>query len=263
LFESESFKKRFAWLGRRVLKLVISYILCFAAATIIYIIVNPSAYGFADYLWNLVSLKMPGTSTWYFKIQLLFYIILWIVSCFCKKKAGLWVGLLSVVYIAVAVIVGLEEYWWKTAMCFAAGLAVGEYKDKIAVFTEKHRLIAFIIAVAVALVVYAYLFLAPFGFQPVLHNIAYCLLAMGICIAVIELRPLTKTAFHWFSRFTLELYLMHIGILKVFVYENCAWWSIGLYILLSIIISWLINKVVAALDKRITTGCLKRNKINE
>lgn len=244
-------KKRFVWIGRKILKMLNAFIFCFFVAAAVDSIFSPGMYSFPEYCINLITLRMPGSTTWYFKIQILLYIFLWIVVGFAeerripKKRTWLYVGILSAAYVVIAVLTGLADYWWKTATCFATGIMVADYKDKIAVWTNKHRWLTVAASSAAALIGSAYVLLAAHGYQPVLQSVAFCMISVGGCIAVTMLRPNTKTVFHWFAGFTLELYLIHIGILKAIVYGGCLDLKIAMYILISIGSAWAVKKIIS------------------
>lgn len=88
LFATEKqIKGRATWLWSRIRKLIFVFVLCFVPVCIITEFSLPEMYDFRDYLVNLLTLRIPGTSTWYLKIQILMYILIWIAAFIGKEKS--------------------------------------------------------------------------------------------------------------------------------------------------------------------------------
>jgi membrane-bound acyltransferase YfiQ involved in biofilm formation len=97
-------------------------------------------YSISDFLLSLTGLRSLGNSDWFVFCILFFYFIC--SFSFLSKKKTLLIGsiiltLSTVIYSVVLVYFGKEDYWVDTAFCFAVGVWVSFFKDKILTFTNK------------------------------------------------------------------------------------------------------------------------------
>lgn len=120
----------FNWLIKRVTKMIVYFIVSFIYVILIRKFILSESFKVKECVKCLFTLKLPGTSSWYFKIQLLFYVLL-VVSYAIKKNQCFIVTFLVGTYAVVASVCGLPDYWWKTSACFAAGCVIAKHRELI------------------------------------------------------------------------------------------------------------------------------------
>ena len=93
--------------------------------------VNPS-----NCLADALHLAYPGTPCWYFKVQLLLYVIFFAVFGIIMKKASpkkkaIVATVCILIYMAAAYYAGLEAYWYLTVIFFSFGCRKYNIKSKL------------------------------------------------------------------------------------------------------------------------------------
>lgn len=128
-FSAQKAIDRFKWLIKRIVQILIPFIFCFIYVTAVQIIFfhNPVSL---DYFRNFVTLSIPGTTTWYFKIQILLYALLTLAVIINRDKSHYILCGLVVAYIIIAYCIKMDNYWYMTSLCFPMGYMAGKYKDK-------------------------------------------------------------------------------------------------------------------------------------
>ena len=132
-------KERILWLVKRVINIIIAYLVCYAISFLVLRILGYTET-VRGTLNDLISLKMPLSLTWYLKIQLLLYVVL-IISLFIKNnvlRSIIFVGL-SLALTVACYRMGLNGQWWKSTMCFCIGFFTAEHKRSICQFLDKHK----------------------------------------------------------------------------------------------------------------------------
>ena len=245
-YASRKIKNVFFWLFHRIVRLIVVFVFCLTVTVLVAKLIKPEMYNFQDYFYNLITLKMPGTSTWYLKIQIMLYFFITISTIWGNKKISLWVGILTAIYVFVAsTLLEMPDYWWKTAMCFSAGIFISENKDCVEKWITSHKVISILAMICCSAFAYGYILLAH-GYWVIPQCVAFILLSSGVCVVITCLNPCGRP-FGWMRSITLELYLIHIGILAVFVYPRCSNISLIIYLLLSVTLSWLIRVLTVRL----------------
>ena len=228
------------WFINKIIKLIFTFLICLILVFIILFFLK--TYSINDFLLDLLTLKMPKTSTWYFKIQIMFYAFLWFASYFERNKRTVTVVCLSFIYIIIANIFMLPDFWWKTALCFPAGIAIAQYKALFVNLIDKYKVLTLGVIGIASTLVYGYLLIAN-KYIMLPQCFSYAILSTGFCSIVSILKP-KKVLFQDISNITLEIYLIHIGILSLFLYKGCSDIKIMQYILLTFVLSFLAHLVI-------------------
>ena len=124
-----SFTWKMAWIAKRIIGLLLIFYVAEAMALICELL---SHQPIIPSLWGLITFSLPGWDTWYIKIQLLLYVLLFIAWLPDKLTPNTRLALLTVLAVmAVAVMrqCGLSEYWWNTLLCFPAGTFLAQYRQ--------------------------------------------------------------------------------------------------------------------------------------
>lgn len=203
----DSVKDKIIWLAQHVAKLLLYYLITFTTATLI----RKFVYGVEDdVMADFIRLCIPGTTTWYIKIQILMYAFLVVSSLLPWRNTEGLFGM-AVAYAVIAYFCGLTEFWWKTALCFPTGAVIAENKGvmELWLFNEKRK-IAALSGIALACLFWIALdkIILP------AHLIAY--VGFSVCVTLLAcLLDYRSFAFEKLGRYSLSIYLSHIGIVCI------------------------------------------------
>lgn len=186
---------------------------------------------------SVLTLCMVGTSTWYLKVQILFYFIAAIAFIVVPSKyRNGSIVMMTLLYVLVARGCGLSDYWWKTAMCFPMGTIYAENKDVFQRGILKYKWS--IVSVLVVLMGCAYIWILKDGLYRVIPQLlAYIIFSIAIPVggSVFQLKN-KQIAF--IGKASLQIYLIHIGLAAcVFQELYNANLQIAVFIVLTIILS--------------------------
>lgn len=208
--------------------------------------VNPS-----ECLADVLHLAYPGTPCWYFKVQLLLYVIFFVAFGIIMKKANpkkkaIVATICILIYMAVAYYAGLEEYWYLTVIFFSIGLALGIYSEQVFSVLKKYGMLLLLLALLMFIVIQAGVFFIGFkGFYyPI--QILLCILLNIICISAIVRFRVGSIVLKFMANISLELYLIHGVMLSsdAFpVWNFVEGFDIFVYLFIAIILSWIIHVI--------------------
>lgn len=233
---------RIQWIIHRIAKLVITFVLCYILVVLITALLIPDAYNIKEYFINFMFLKLPGTSTWYLKIQILMYVFIWFSSFIPKRMRSVCVAALSLVYVIIAYSINLPDYWWKTSLCFCAGMFIAQCKPVLERMIHKYHIQCIVFAMCAFILGYSYIILLAKDYLLLPQCISYVAVSVGICLLLSFLHPMSGML-SFVGDVSLEIYLIHIGILLPIVTTDHANTSVVLYIFLSLTGAFLIHKL--------------------
>lgn len=202
-----------SWTEKHALKLICHFIFTYIITALILIFLLKNEYSSQEIIMSFFKLQILNTSTWYLKIQLMFYGVTMISIMICKKHSEVVMIVLSLLYATVAdYIIGLPDYWWKTSLCFAAGYCVAKYKEKIFSFMEHNRKLA-LFSLIIASVI-AYVLIRKDGQYRIYVQLpTYACISTGIAF-VWDKYVKQNIVFKSIGKYTLDIYLVHIGIVE-------------------------------------------------
>lgn len=162
---------------------------------------------------GLIALRMPGTSTWYVKVQLLMYAIMAIAFVALSPRwRTVGIALPSLLWVGIACTMGLPDFWWKTSLCFWAGALVAKWHSCLESIILVHRVRAFVLLLLAC--AFAYLWVViDHSFIVVPQLASYVVLAACIACEASLLR-FDEGWLIRIGRASLALYLVHIGLLS-------------------------------------------------
>lgn len=249
LFKAERYGK---WLAKHLIKMLIHFIVVFILVICILSFVSKLDIQLVDCLFNFITLRLPGSTVWYFKIQILFYIILAISMRISKKNACMIVVAFSLCYALIAdFAIGLPDYWWKTSLCFMAGCFMAKYKDNVERLLRGNvrnltLLLVGCLAYCVILKDSHYIFL--------LQIISYMILAF--CIVMIwDWFVKSNCVLQKVGKYSLDIYLVHIGLVEGIFFMNIdVNIKIIIFIFSTAIITILCYQVSEFVNKKVQRG---------
>lgn len=204
-------------------------------------------------LKDLIQFKLPETLCWYFRIQLLLYVMFYFsfglvrgTKKDTKSKMRLMTSM-CMVYILVACLANMEAYWYMTVGFFPIGMYLAYYKGKLfAWITEKRRvMLLFSVCACVFCAMQGLIFFRGFviGYYPM--HIMLMVAFVGISLAGLYFSDMGSPILRKIGSVSLELYLIHGMIISSSVFPRWDFTKsedVVNFIALSIVLSFAVNK---------------------
>ena len=163
---------------------------------------------------EFIHLRIPGTTTWYLKIQILMYVFLFFAS-FTGKHEPLFVSIFALFYAVISNILGMQDFWWKTALCFPAGTLTAANDSRIHSFFESGKRRAIVISAAILLMSVAWILLDRWLVLP-LQLFSFMMFAVSLS-ALLDCLKYENYMFSRIGKWSLSIYLVHIGIVGIII----------------------------------------------
>ncbi|ADB10415.1 acyltransferase family protein [Bifidobacterium dentium] len=214
-----SFAGKMAWIVKRIIGLLLIFYVAEAMALICELL---SHQPIIPSLWGLITFSLPGWDTWYIKIQLLLYVLLFIAWLPDKLTANARLALLTVLVVIAIVVMkqcGLSEYWWNTLLCFPAGAFFAQYRQAAERLLQRYW--------AWAGCAFTVLFMPAFLLNYRGQVLAGIPAALLFCCAVVSLNfklCISSKPLIWLGTISFEIFLTHTFLLKTLVLVNV--WSL-------------------------------------
>lgn len=245
----------------QVVRLFALFVVCFLLVIIVGMIERTvfgqgPAWSADTVLQAFLSLRMPDTSTWYLKIQILLYgfsMFAFIVSAGAYRNILLLI--LSVAYIFIAVSCGLPNYWWQTALCYPVGAIFAEHKQYLEKAINLHPYSGAISVTLLAGNTYVLIMISAGDLIP-LRVIAYVGLSAGLSVIsnILDIRvPLLREI----GKCSLPLYLIHIGLVIVFLSNPSR---VNIQCLAFLFLTAILSILARIIDRNIVTFNKKQTK---
>lgn len=239
------------WLIKKVGRLVVSYIIVIIIYTVILFLLNDPLVGkenIVTYVLNILKLTVSPFTSWYIKIQLLAYVLHYIVSRFLKgtKEAVALVVLLAV-YTVVMYIAGFEDFWWTSAFCYGIGAIAAAKKDLVRKYLSK----PIITGLCIVVMLLFYVCSLRFHQCTLLMCISGVLALSGIGCFV-EMRGKILSGI---GRMSYELYLTQVAAIYFIFCKSEINVNIrmAIYLIISIIVAYGIEKISSFVMRFILT----------
>lgn len=240
------------WLWKRCATLLIVYVCClFAVLGILYAGgYRISVRGLLD---NLLHLTIPYSSVWYVKIQLLVYGFLVFSIRFGKREnrvvAVFALCLLSAVLLFLF---GLDEKWWKSTACFAAGVFAAAYRPELERILQQRRNAVLFGSIAVFPFAYFCAVLVDYFAVKTLGNLVLCAAIM----AIIELLQMDDPFYAKLGAYSLALYLVHRSFVAWILNDGV---TTAIKIVMIVVVSAALTVVVKWISDRLIKLCFGKS----
>ena len=206
----EKTSKEFIWFLKHALKMLIYFAVTFAFVLLFNNYVLKGSFSQKEWIQSFVALRFPGTTSWYFKIQILFYLLLALSEKAKKGQTYLIFGFI-LVYSIIASCCGLPDYWWKTSLCFAAGCSIAKYKDCASRLIQNKT--SKLVLVLIGCCAYIY---TRIDFHYILIPQLLSYVCIAVCILVMWDYLIGKCeVLERIGQSSLAIYLIHIGIVDL------------------------------------------------
>lgn len=240
------------WVVRKTMEVVIPFLLSFAFVFLCSALCTREKLMEYGSVYSLLTLTIPGTTTWYLKIQILCYLIVFLGRIVFREQYYLAVVFCSIVYVVI-VSQFLPDFWWQTLLCFAFGILWRRYR-------EKHTIPLKIYYVAVLAVLSAFSLIAMMKLYGTvwLHCLTYLIFAVFVMEAAYALVPQNRIV-AWVGRKSLPIYLIHIGLCPMLISQESNLTVViplvcGLTFLGTVVVDWSSGKIIAMVSHALRLG---------
>lgn len=203
-------KEKVKWFFTKSWNLLRTFIFCYVVVIIVLALNSKEGISIECVMRDFIALRMPETSTWYLKIQILFYLFRAISACiFAKLSTMLFV--LSIGYAAFFYYIGMPDYWWMTSLCFVTGVWFAENKETLDKIAKKHR----VGVIAGGIVGFALSYILNIMVDSQAWLVKLCLYAC-ICVSIVFVvvySNIDSVIYQKIGTISLEIYLIHIGLI--------------------------------------------------
>lgn len=130
-----------AYLYKRVIKMLSVFVFAF----ILSLILHSGALD-SSMLFYCITLTIPGTTTWFFKIIIALYIIVYLIfkMKMSNESKVVCVSLISLIYYFMAM-KQLPDFWYTSILCFPIGMIVALKKNRFTTFIQILGCLIFIV----------------------------------------------------------------------------------------------------------------------
>ena len=250
-FSAQKAIDRFKWLIKRIVQILIPFIFCFIYVTAVQIIFFHNLVS-QDYLRNFITLSIPGTTTWYLKIQILLYALLALAVIINRDNSHYILCGLVVVYIVIAYFIKMDDWWYMTSLCFPLGYLFGKYKDK---FTSGLKSLPFLI---ISGCLFAVAFIGYRVFGSTVLQITYFLFFVITVTALLFCFGVSSKILAFVGKHSVYVYLIHIGLaMPCYNQISSIWIATGVYMLLTTFGSGICRLISEPLSKCLSDRLLR------
>ena len=196
---------RVKWLWKRCVWLILVYLCCHL---LVLGILYAGGYrtSVREVLVDLLHVRIPYSSVWYVKIQLLVYCFMAAASLLKDRKYR--VILLIALCFASSIVLnrmGYDDKWWKSTACFALGAAAAAYKGEIVRLIDRRKKQMTLLALLLFPIAYVAAVLVDVFLVKTVGNAALCVVMMGL----FELFRADSAVYMKLGAYSLQLYLSH------------------------------------------------------
>ena len=205
-YESFQHKENYlkGFLKKRVLKTLVN----FAAALLLYVLVNllfRFHYSAKEYLLCWIGWESIGNSNWYIFTILALYCMTWLGFAVEKKTAAKLsvpiVSLLCVAYIYFMHAAGKESWWYDTSLCYPLGMMVSACKETLSQQLKSTAKWLGWLAASLAAFLVCYKIGSLFSF------FAACFFCLVVVILTAKLR-IGNRPLSWMGKHLFEIYIL-------------------------------------------------------
>ena len=253
-FSIQKTTSRFRWFIKRIIQILIPFVFCFIFVTMVRIFIFRAPVSW-NYFIDFITLSIPGTTTWYFKIQILLYVLLVLSVIICRDKSQYILCGFVIAYICVAYGIKMENYWYITSLCFPLGYAIGKYNEKLQNGINSLP----------SLIISSSLFIAAFigyrVFGSTVLEITYSLFLSIVVVFFLACFGLSSKALAFVGKHSVYVYLIHIGIAEpCYNRINNIWIATVAYVLLTALGSTVSSLISEPLNRFLLERIVKTEK---
>lgn len=210
---------------------------------------------------DFLILSLPDSVNWYLKVQVIMYVVFWLLSLIIKDNKKFVISLIgvSVLYFIIANLTLKNDYmWYETAPVFSIGAVLAFYKEKVYnIVSRKYKTFLFASFGLIFISFGLYYYIG--GLYP---EIAFVYSAVLLFfMSMFKLKGSSKVM-KFLGNISLELYLSHTIILKVSSFINLGSFVgmiifLSLSIILAIIIKFFSDRILKVINYKSTKSVIQ------
>ena len=215
------------YIPKRIVRLYVPFLLSF-----IFFLGGMLCFGIYPTLddWLAIPLmSLPHTLNWYLKIQLILYIVFYLLAVWIKKKPFIIMAMsiVCLIYTIIASSIGIQNYWFESVLLFPVGMAFALYKIRITDFILRKKVLNFVVSLFIlAFTFLLYYYRGGVAFE-IMFIFSFVLLSVNLCGIIIG----TSKVLKWMGSMSLELYLSHIVFANTIMHYGNLFGNIWGYLL--------------------------------
>lgn len=241
-------KVKWKWLLKRFLSIIIPLLFVMLISFIVLDIEDLS------YVKSVITLTQPGWTSWYVKIQLVLYLLLFLIWKALKGNSTVETivfCILSMILIVLLNIAGYDAYWYNTLLCFAFGVVIASAKEKIKKFNLIETIIITVsLAILFVISFGQYFFWGSYKFD-IIIALAFSAIVVGICSII----SLNNKILESVGKMSYEIYLSHLIYIRMFMIDKSYDISEDMEIILIVILTAVTSVIIHMLSKKIIKAC--------
>lgn len=245
---NQNFRAVLRWYIIHFFRIFIFFSISFAIVISICTVVSDSGLEVDRIVTDFFTLTIPGTSTWYLKIQILFYIFIASSIMINEKYRWILLCVLTLLYAIVAYTVELPDFWWKTSMSFPAGYIIADQAIELEKL-QKAKNVMILLVFFIGISYFGILLDSDYTF--LLQLILWPVLSACIIFLAQVLKFESRT-FKIIGKLSLELYLIHIGLVNMSIFVGSDF-SIALFLIVIAVATILAHVISKGLWKALQT----------
>ena len=226
--------ERVYWLSKQLTKVLITLFVCIVTVAVFLSLLGKPMMLFQLFC-DYITLTMPYTTTWYLKIQVLLYLMLFASSFLKEKFQIVTLIIMSVIYIIVMIQCGFDDYWWNTILCFPAGALFGHCSKITNTVSTLYRGNNLLNKCCLMLsVLFLYMLNTIALRKNPLLEIILCIILTLMIVVVMCLLNSDLEIFRRIGKYSFELYLVHITLVSTLIGKYVIAKDIIVFALLSV-----------------------------
>lgn len=254
-----SFEKRGNLQGffrKRILRLYFPFVISNVFVGILYNLTIDAGYSIADILISSVTMRTvySGVILWYVFVQILMYIVFYISFGFFKNKdiRLAVIGILSFIYICLAVYTRQGEWRYNTVLCFLVGVIIATYKEQIKNTLARYGFIIRSILLMAFILSWYLVIKGIYGYYVTfICAIFFVLLAVSFSA---RFNSHTKM-YGYIGKISYEMYILQLPVVNMVVdLLGGNMWGIFAIILITVILAVITSKISNLINFRVFLG---------
>lgn len=200
------------FIPKRLLRLYVPFLIVFILDVLL-MVVTGKGLKIEDLLF-LPLMSLPGTLNWYLKIQLCLYILFYVLAKALKNN-NVIVGTsfaICIIYMVVGYITGITDFWYETVFAFPLGMLIACKKDLLFSVFSRRYCVALPISIIVFIICFMPYYLKGGTILEILFILGFLQLIVCLCVRISG--SVSSKLFTFLGALSLELYLVHIVLLK-------------------------------------------------
>lgn len=176
-------------------------------------VVVPMNLGYCDWSQQSPFLVYFNETNWYMWVQILFYILFYLVYRFIKKYQILLIAFITFGFVTAMYLLGSSEGWYASALSFSLGLCFGEYFSSFTHALKKPWM--WLVTVLLAGLGLSSLLMGENLISMVYLRNIMCIAGVLVVVYIASYLRIKNPVVSWLGKYSTEIYLFQFVYLKI------------------------------------------------